>query len=149
MIILQKKIEKKNIYKRVCDEEVSIKKILFSSLLTLNQWEKIKRKFNKKIKFGLEINSNQNLGSIINDLDFFSMIQINFASFKDGRAFSMAKELKKNLKFKGELRASGNILPDQFIFLIRTGFETVEIKKEDKDTWIELLEIDDGLYYQP
>ncbi len=149
MIILHNKIEIKNTYKRNLDEKISALNIEPSSLINLNQWESIKIKFNKKFRFGIEISSGQNLSSIIDDLKFFSMIQISFESFKDGRGFTMAKELKKNFKFEGELRASGYILPDQFIFLIRTGFETVEIKKEDKDIWIELLNMDDGLYYQP
>ncbi len=149
MIILHNKIEIKNTYKRILDEKISALKIEPSSLINLDQWDKIKVKFDKKFRFGIEISSDQNLSSITNDLKFFSMIQISFESFKDGRGFTMAKELKKNFKFEGELRASGDILPDQFIFLIRTGFETVEIKKEDKDTWIELLDIDGGLYYQP
>ena len=77
------------------------------------------------------------------------MLQINFETFKDGRPFTFAKILRKKYNFKGELRAAGHILPDQFVFLIRCGFDSVEIREEDKDAWLELLEIDEGLYYQP
>ena len=77
------------------------------------------------------------------------MVQINFETFKDGRPFTFAKILRKKHNFKGELRAVGHVLPDQFVFLIRCGFDSVEIKEGDKDAWLELLEIDEGLYYQP
>ena len=48
-----------------------------------------------------------------------------------------------------KIRASGNILPDQFVFLLRCGFDTVEIDGKEKKVWIELYNMDEGLYYQP
>ena len=78
-----------------------------------------------------------------------AMIQINFKTFKDGRPYTFAKMLRKKHNFTGELRATGHIIPDQYIFLIRCGFDSVEIEEEHKETWLELLEMDEGLYYQP
>lgn len=149
MIILQRKIEKENIYLKISDDNFTINNIFSTSLLSLSQWQSLKVQIKKKFKVAVQINSNENLESIKDDLSFFSMIQINFITFKDGRPFSLVKELRKKYNFNEEIRASGHILPDQYVFLLRCGFSTVEIKKEEKAVWIELLEIDDGLYYQP
>lgn len=58
-------------------------------------------------------------------LSHLSLIALVFPTFKDGRAFSQARKIREQLKFTGELRATGGLLPDQYQFLIRTGFSTV------------------------
>ena len=77
-----------------------------------------KKQFFKKSKIdtGIQINSDEKLDEISDDIFYFSLIQLNFISFKDGRPFSIAKKLRKKLNFKNEIRASGHILPDQYIF---------------------------------
>ena len=59
------------------------------------------------------------------------------------------KILRRELNFKKEIRASGNILPDQIIFLFRVGFDTVEIDEKNRENCFKILEMDTGLYYQP
>ena len=54
-------------------------------------------------------------------------IAIPFPKFNDGRGFSLANVLRRQHRFTGELRASGHVLPDQAIHLLRAGFDTVEI----------------------
>jgi uncharacterized protein (DUF934 family) len=97
---------------------------------------------------GIQINSDESLDEITEDLRYFSLIQFNFLTFKDGRPFSIAKILRNKLYFKKEIRASGHILPDQYIFLIRCGFDTVEIEEKNMDVWIRFFKMDEGLYYQ-
>ncbi len=150
MIILEKKFEKKNEYHKLNSDNVSIRQISKNTLLAFSSWKILKNEINaKKIEVALLINSDENFDLIKEDLNNLSMIQINFINFKDGRPYTIAKELRRNLQFKGEIRASGDILPDQYVFLLRRGFDTVEIEKSQKNTWIELLELDDGNYYQP
>ena len=58
-------------------------------------------------------------------------------------------KLEKNI-FSKEIRATRHISPDQYVFLLRSGFDTVEINKKDKDIWIEMYKLDNtNLYYQP
>lgn len=149
MIILEKKNEKKNVYKLILDDDLSLDKIHSTSLLNLEQWGKTKDKiYISGLKVGIIINSDDSLKSIEKYLSTFSIIQINFKTFKDGRPFTMAKKLRKLHSYDKEIRASGHILPDQYIFLTRCGFDSVEIKEEDKDDWIEFYDMDEGLYYQ-
>tara|TARA_B100000963_G_C22490368_1_gene608984 strand:+ start:147 stop:599 length:453 start_codon:yes stop_codon:yes gene_type:complete len=150
MIILEKQTEKKNLYHRISQNEFSECKINSLSMLSLDQFIKAENIIKKKdIKLGIFLDSDQSLDFISDKLKSLSIIQINFKSFKDGRPFSMAKKLRKYYLYEGEIRASGYILPDQYVFLLRCGFSTVEIDGDDKEDWIELYEMDEGLYYQP
>ena len=150
MVIIQKEKIKKNLYKRVCNLDDVNEKLNKSILISYDFWSQNKKILsNKKIKIGIEVNSNQPFNEFEKDLGCFSLIQFHFETFKDGRPFSYAKKLRGLLKFKNEIRASGHILPDQYIFLIRCGFDSVEIKEKDKNIWLKLLKMDKGLYYQP
>ncbi len=53
-------------------------------------------------------------------------IRIPFPAFSDGRAFTLARELRR-LGFRGRLRASGQIISDQFRLARRCGFDEAEI----------------------
>ena len=46
-------------------------------------------------------------------LDGIERIDLNFPKFTDGRAFSQAFLLSRRLGFKGEIRATGDVLVDQ------------------------------------
>ena len=150
MIIIHKREEIENKYSRIDNDQSTIKDISNYTLVNFHFLEKhIKEIINKDLKVALELFSDESFELIEKNLSTFSMIQINFRTFKDGRPFSFAKKLRKQLNFTNEIRAGGHILPDQYIFLLRSGFDSVEINKEDKEIWIEILDLDDGLYYQP
>ena len=150
MIILQKKLEHKNHYKKIKEQDFLEKNIRNGSILSILQWRETKHIVHEQnINVAVEFSSNTCSLSDKDEISKAAMVQINFETFKDGRPFTFAKMLRKKYNFKGELRAVGHVLPDQFVFLIRCGFDSVEIKDEDKDVWLELLEIDEGLYYQP
>ena len=149
MIILNKDKLQKNEYIFLDDLEqitsVNKKKLILTKDLWIQKGQLLKK---KKIISGIQLNSDESLDEITDDILYFSLVQFNFLSFKDGRPFSIAKTLRKKLNFKNEIRASGHILPDQYIFLIRCGFDTVEIKDEDFDVWVRFFKMDEGLYYQ-
>jgi uncharacterized protein (DUF934 family) len=55
-------------------------------------------------------------------------IELHFPHFTDGRAYSQAYLLRRRLGFKGDLRATGNVLIDQLIQMERTGFSSAVLK---------------------
>jgi uncharacterized protein (DUF934 family) len=63
-------------------------------------------------------------------LDRIALIVLGFPSFRDGRAYSQARILRERFGFRGELRAAGQILRDQFLFLLRSGFDAFEVTKD-------------------
>ena len=63
-------------------------------------------------------------------LDWLALVALVFPTFKDGRAYSQARQLRERYGFRGELRATGDVLRDQFLFLVRAGFDAFEVKKD-------------------
>lgn len=63
-------------------------------------------------------------------LDRIALVALVFPTFKDGRAYSQARLLREQHGFRGELRATGDVLRDQFGFLVRAGFDAFEVKKD-------------------
>jgi len=63
-------------------------------------------------------------------LDELSLIALVFPKFRDGRAYSQARLLRERYGYRCELRATGEVLRDQFQFLLRAGFDSFEVKKE-------------------
>jgi len=57
-------------------------------------------------------------------LDWIALVALVFPTFRDGRAYSQARLLRERYQFRGELlRATGQVLRDQMLFLHRAGFD--------------------------
>ena len=65
-------------------------------------------------------------------LDGITRVDLHFPKFTDGRAHSQAFLLRRRLGFKGEIRATGDVLIDQLVQLQRSGFD-VAVLREDQD----------------
>ena len=62
-------------------------------------------------------------------LGHLALVALHFPKFRDGRAYSQARLLRETYGFGGTLRATGDVLRDQFQFLVRAGFNSFEVKK--------------------
>ncbi len=74
--------------------------------------------------------NNRKVAELAPYLDRLALVALVFPTFKDGRAYSQARLLRERYGFRGELRATGDVLRDQFLFLARAGFDAFEVKKE-------------------
>ena len=82
-------------------------------------------------------------------LDRLALVALVFPAFKDGRAYSQARTLRERYRFRGELRATGDVLRDQFLLLHRAGFDAFEVKKPaDARAFFEALQRY-NVFYQP
>ena len=61
------------------------------------------------------------------DLATRPLVALSFAKFADGRAFSYARMLRDRFRFRGELRAVGDVLIDEIPLMLRCGFDTFEV----------------------
>lgn len=61
--------------------------------------------------------------TLIPHLGQLSLIEVNFPKFRDGRGYSSARILRE-AGYTGQLRAVGDILVDQLLFLRRAGFDS-------------------------
>ena len=64
------------------------------------------------------------------NLDGIKNILLNFPKFTDGRAFTQAVMLRKRAGFKGEIRATGDVLVDQLQQMARSGFDVAELRAD-------------------
>ena len=76
----------------------------------------------------LDISADQDLNALSDYLDTLTLIRIEFASFADGRGFSLARILRL-MGFSGHLRAYGNVISDQYAMARRSGFDDVEVSE--------------------
>ena len=55
-----------------------------------------------------------------------SVVVLPFPAFSDGRAYSIARQLR-DFGYRGEIRATGNVLPDQLQLMLQVGFDAFDI----------------------
>ena len=67
--------------------------------------------------------------ALVARFDDIDLIRIPFPSAQDGRGFSLARRLR-DLGYRGRLRASGQVISDQFRYALDCGFDEVEIDDE-------------------
>jgi uncharacterized protein (DUF934 family) len=77
-------------------------------------------------RLGVLVPGDAALGALASWLDRLSLTAIGFPSFADGRGFSLARQLRIR-GFRGEIRACGTLIADQFAFALGCGFDTIEI----------------------
>jgi uncharacterized protein (DUF934 family) len=93
--------------------------------------------------------NNRKVAELAPYLDKLALVALVFPTFRDGRAYSQARQLRETCGFRGELRATGDVLRDQFMFLVRAGFDAFEVKK-DADVAVFSSEIArHTVFYQP
>ena len=54
------------------------------------------------------------------------LVAIDFPAYTDGRGYSQARQLRRRLGFDGEIRAFGDVRPDQVLFMMRSGIDAFE-----------------------
>jgi uncharacterized protein (DUF934 family) len=88
---------------------------------------------------GIRLSPADEPSAIAHDFGRFELIEIDFPVFGDGRGFSIARLLRERYDYQGELRAVGDILRDQFLFLDRCGFDTLAVRQDQVGAWKEAL----------
>lgn len=71
----------------------------------------------------VRLEAGEDARALIPYLDRLALIEIDFPRFRDGRGYSSARILRES-GYKGELRASGDVLVDQVLFMRRCGFDS-------------------------
>jgi uncharacterized protein (DUF934 family) len=56
-------------------------------------------------------------------------IDLHFPKFTDGRAYSQAFLLRRRMGFRGDIRATGDVLIDQLVQMERMGFSSAVLKE--------------------
>jgi uncharacterized protein (DUF934 family) len=120
--------------------------ILISSTRFLGDPETLSRRAGKT---GVIWPNNRDVDDLVPYLDRLAVIGLVFPSFRDGRAYSQARLLRERYSYRGELRATGQVLRDQFVFMLRAGFDAFEVKKESDAEAFALTAKRYSVFYQP
>jgi uncharacterized protein (DUF934 family) len=105
--------------------------------------------FARSGKVGVIWPNNRDVDDIVPFLDRLGSVALAFPTFRDGRAYSQARLLRERYLYRGELRATGQVLRDQFVFMLRAGFDTFEVKKQaDAEAFAQTVKRY-SVFYQP
>jgi uncharacterized protein (DUF934 family) len=78
----------------------------------------------------LKIANDVSVESLSQEIAHADVIELHFPAFTDGRAFSQAMQLRKRLNFKGDIRATGDVLVDQLVQMQRSGFSSAVLRED-------------------
>lgn len=98
---------------------------------------------------GIVLRSDEKPEQIKNDLQRFSVIALQFPTFRDGRAYSYARLLRDRYGYTAELRATGEVLLEQLHYMQRVGFNSFAVVSEDAAHDWAIASDDLSVWYQP
>ena len=81
---------------------------------------------------GVLLEPHDDPAAIAEILDQLSLVAVRFPKFGDGRGYSSARLLRERHGYEGELRAVGDVLRDQLLFMKRSGFDSFSLR-DDQD----------------
>jgi len=103
----------------------------------------------RKDPVGVRLRSDHTAGDVADDLEHLGVVALAFPVFKDGRAYTNARRLRERHGYTGEIRAIGNVLRDQYLFLLRCGFDALEVGDGETEADWERATGAVSVFYQP
>lgn len=98
---------------------------------------------------GVRIAAGERIEDAAPHLPRLALVDVHFPKFRDGRGFTTARSLRERFGYAGQVRATGPLIPDQYVFLLRAGFDAVTLPEgADPAPWLAALAAHD-VAYQP
>lgn len=120
------------------------------AFVSLERWQaERERLLGRNAPLGLRLRSEQSPDALAGELHRFAAIALEFPRFQDGRAYSHARRLRERHGYRGEIRAVGQVLRDQLLFMQRCGFDAFEIAADEPvEAWLAAM-AEFSVFYQP
>ena len=77
-------------------------------------------------KVGVRVESHEEVEALAYDLPRIAVVALVFPKYRDGRAYTGARLLRERFGYAGQVRAVGEVLREQGLFMIRCGFDAFE-----------------------
>src|SRR5690606_28300136 len=98
-------------------------------IVSLSRWRAERELLRSRAgRVGLRVPGETEPEALAPELEGVALVVIAIPKFTDGRAYSLARLLRSRFGYRGELRATGDVLRDQLFYLSRVGFESFELK---------------------
>lgn len=136
-----------NTYARVADEETLPEGAITVSLKRFQTDRDALLARNTPL--GVRLTSDQSPELLGQDIHRFALIELEFPKFKDGRGYSWARQLRQRLRYKGEIRAVGDVLRDQWLFMHRVGIDAFEVRPGTRIEEFHAAMAEQTVFYQP
>lgn len=98
---------------------------------------------------GVRLAADQPPELVADDLEHLEVVALDFPAFTDGRAYSHARVLRDRYRYDGEIRAVGEVLRDQLLFMHRCGFDAFEVADEKTVAAVPQALAEISVPYQP
>jgi uncharacterized protein (DUF934 family) len=98
---------------------------------------------------GIRLASDQSPETLGADVSHFALIELEFPKFRDGRGYSYARVLRQRQNFTGEIRAVGDVLRDQWLFMSRCGIDAFEVRPGTRLEDFRAALAEQTVFYQP
>ena len=76
---------------------------------------------------GVALDADDDIDEIAAWLPHLALVSLNFENFADGRAFSQARLLRLRQRYRGIIRAHGQVVRDQLAFMQQCGFNQFQL----------------------
>lgn len=86
----------------------------------------------RKGRTGVLLEPHDDPATLAGTVQRLALVALNFPKFSDGRGYSSARLLRERYGFRGELRAVGDVLRDQLLFMQRCGFDSFELREDQE-----------------
>ena len=93
--------------------------------------------------------NDRDVGALESYLGKLALVALVFPTFKDGRAYTQARLLRERYGYRGEMRATGQVLRDQFVFYMRAGFDALDVLKQADAAAFEETAKRYSVFFQP
>ncbi len=97
-------------------------------LLSLEQWHAVRSHWPADVPVAIEFPNDADITQLAVDLPRIALVVLDFPKWTDGRAYTQARLLRSRFKFKGAVRARGEVLVDMLQLLQRTGFDEAQLR---------------------
>jgi uncharacterized protein (DUF934 family) len=99
-------------------------------LLSVTDWHAVRNHWPAGMPVGVTVPNDTDIETLEADLPRLALVVLQFPKWVDGRAYSQARLLRSRYRFKGEVRATGEVLVDMLPLLARTGFDAVRLRAD-------------------
>ncbi len=82
----------------------------------------------RNVAVGVRLASHETLEGLAGDLERLDLIALDFPNLNDGRHFTTARLLRERHGYRGEIRATGQVLRDQLFAMARCGFDSFDLQ---------------------